>query len=786
MFTFTRIFLTMLLMAFTQAGEGTPAANSSVGAAFILKSSAIGADGLLPQEFTGDGSGITPPLEWSGAPAGTIGYALIMSHLDPEGKIKWYWTLYQIPAEVTHLEKKSQDVGIAGLNSINDRNGYAPPHSKGPGLKYYVLTLYALSDLPKISVPNTSVTGAILSAAIKDCTVGTAVLKVGYDRTGKTDSPDSKPDQRRGSPPDLPSRSEAPSDAPRGDNPPRPTNTGIIHDTAIKKDGTSVDGKPVPDQARSFVPYIGKISLGFDRNYLYVRSDSLPDHRMMVGITAWQQQVPISQSYVGDNAWRIPLKPVVAKSPLSAKDHFFRGAIALAANGVPIFNPIKNDGKTDTLIAGELDEFGGHCGRADDYHYHTAPLHLQKTVGAGKPIAYALDGYPIYGLNEIDGTVAKNLDAFNGHADASGNYHYHATKTYPYLNGGFHGEVNERGGQVDPQPSASPIREAGAPLRGATITDFVAQDAKKFALTYRVNGQSRTLRYSIETNGTYKFIMPLADGTTKTEEYQRIQRGGGQGEGRSPRTDGPPPRADESVSPTSRSEHLPSAGDIVQGNRLSGERDGNDRAGDAKPDNKNVIKPTMADTIKVNVYADNWFVMYINGKLRAVDSIEFTPHNVVSIDILPEYPMTIAVMAKDNADPKTGLEYGDRIGDGGFSIKFSDGTVSNATWKAKSFFNGPLNHDTKNPKVELQPIPEKWWSVDFDDQAWAQAIEFTQERVKPKESYLQADFKGAKFIWSESLDLDNTVIFRTKIDKPGSKQRWNTKPDLDVSEAPLK
>ena len=207
MFTCARIFFAMLAMVFAHAGEGTP----SVNLAFILKSSAIGVDGLLPQEFTGDGSGITPPLEWSGAPAGTKGYALIMSHLDPEGKTKWYWTLHHIPAEVTHLEKKSQDVGIVGLNSINDRAGYAPPHSKGPGLKYYVLTLYALSDLPKLNVPNTSVTGAILSAAIKDCTLSTAVLKVGYDRTGKTDSPESKPDQR----PDAPLQSAAPSEAPR-------------------------------------------------------------------------------------------------------------------------------------------------------------------------------------------------------------------------------------------------------------------------------------------------------------------------------------------------------------------------------------------------------------------------------------------------------------------------------------------------------------------------------------------------------------------------------------------
>lgn len=196
------------------------------------------------------------------------------------------------------------------------------------------------------------------------------------------------------------------------------------------------------------------------------------------------------------------------------------------------------------------------------------------------------------------------------------------------------------------------------------------------------------------------------------------------------------------------------------------------------------IKPTMGDTIRANVYADNWFVLYVNGKLTAVDSIDFIPHNVVSVDILPEYPMTIAVMAKDNADPKTGLEYGDHIGDGGFILKFSDGTVTNASWKAKCFFRGPLRGDTKSPAVEHTPIPENWFAVDFDDRAWPNATEYSEARVNPKEAFHAADFSGAKFIWSADLDLDNTLIFRTRIDRPNWRPRWNTKPDIDVSAAP--
>jgi hypothetical protein len=202
--------------------------------------------------------------------------------------------------------------------------------------------------------------------------------------------------------------------------------------------------------------------------------------------------------------------------------------------------------------------------------------------------------------------------------------------------------------------------------------------------------------------------------------------------------------------------------------------------------NDGLIKPQMSDTVHVDVYADNWFVMFINGELVAVDSIKFTPHNVQSFDILPEYPMTIAVMAKDNADPKTGMEYGDHIGDGGLIIKFSDGTVTNTKWKAMNFFKGPLNHDSRNPKVIHRPIPDGWWKKDFDDSKWPFATEYTQERVNPKEPFYKVDFSGAKWIWSDDLDLDNTVIFRVTIDKPGWKPRWNTKPDLDITGAPFK
>lgn len=185
------------------------------------------------------------------------------------------------------------------------------------------------------------------------------------------------------------------------------------------------------------------------------------------------------------------------------------------------------------------------------------------------------------------------------------------------------------------------------------------------------------------------------------------------------------------------------------------------------PSSAKVRKPQISDTIKANVYADNWFILYINGELVAVDSIKFIPHNVVSVDVLPSYPMTIAVMAKDNADPKTGMEYANtNIGDGGFILKFGDGTVTNAKWKAKKFSWGPINRDTKNPRVENLPIPENWYAVDFDDSGWGYAKEYTEEQVSPKQPYFEHDFKGAKFIWTDDIELDNTVIFRHVVKSP--------------------
>jgi Raf kinase inhibitor-like YbhB/YbcL family protein len=148
---------------------------------FVLSSSAVTGD-TLPVDYTCDGEGVSPPLAWSGAPAGTQSYAVIMHHVDPEGVIKWYWVLYDIPASVTSLPRGVTGVGTFGNNGVNGDTAYAPPCSQGPGAKNYVLTVYALSAAPEITVDPSAVSREVLLAAMSDRTLATAQMSVVHTR----------------------------------------------------------------------------------------------------------------------------------------------------------------------------------------------------------------------------------------------------------------------------------------------------------------------------------------------------------------------------------------------------------------------------------------------------------------------------------------------------------------------------------------------------------------------------------------------------------------------------
>ena len=149
---------------------------------FTLRSRVVAEGDTLPTEYTGFDAGATLPLAWSGAPAATASYALIMHHVASPTDIHWYWVLYNIPPDVESLPKNATGIGRLGNNSVNDRMGLTPPHSQGPGPKTYILTLYALSREPVITVADSLVSRAVLLDAIKDITLDSAMLHVVYSR----------------------------------------------------------------------------------------------------------------------------------------------------------------------------------------------------------------------------------------------------------------------------------------------------------------------------------------------------------------------------------------------------------------------------------------------------------------------------------------------------------------------------------------------------------------------------------------------------------------------------
>jgi phosphatidylethanolamine-binding protein (PEBP) family uncharacterized protein len=162
-----------------------------------LTSPAVKDGEALPLEFTGDGASASPPLAWTGVPKGTQSLVLIMHHLDPEGKTKIYWLMYDIDPKTTSVAKNATDFGKMGMSTVHDRVEYAPPHSKGPGEKKYVLTLFALSAKPDLSKAESPVTVEPVLAAMKGKILAAADLNVLYTRpAGASDKEEKRPPRR--------------------------------------------------------------------------------------------------------------------------------------------------------------------------------------------------------------------------------------------------------------------------------------------------------------------------------------------------------------------------------------------------------------------------------------------------------------------------------------------------------------------------------------------------------------------------------------------------------------
>jgi len=132
----------------TFAQQAKPAGGGAA-MAFSLTSSAFSPGAAIPAQYTCKGVDTSPPLEWSGVPANTATFAIIMDDPDAPGGTWVHWVLWNLPAAAQSLPegvpKREQLDGGArqGRNSFHKTvyNGPCPP--AGATHRYF-FRLYAL------------------------------------------------------------------------------------------------------------------------------------------------------------------------------------------------------------------------------------------------------------------------------------------------------------------------------------------------------------------------------------------------------------------------------------------------------------------------------------------------------------------------------------------------------------------------------------------------------------------------------------------------------------------
>jgi len=149
---------------------------------FVLTTTAGAAGGTLPVEYSCDGAGASPALQWLNPPAGTKEYALMITTIPVDGSTRWNWVLHGIPGSTIGLAKSARGIGVLGATSHDNSVRYEPPCPNGPGAKRYTFTLYALSATPVLPSDPRLVTGAVLTKAIAGITLGAASFEMSYAR----------------------------------------------------------------------------------------------------------------------------------------------------------------------------------------------------------------------------------------------------------------------------------------------------------------------------------------------------------------------------------------------------------------------------------------------------------------------------------------------------------------------------------------------------------------------------------------------------------------------------
>jgi Raf kinase inhibitor-like YbhB/YbcL family protein len=124
--------------------------------AFTIRSAAFEEGGAIPVEHTCDGADRSPALSWSGAPAGTRSFALVVHDPDAPSGDWVHWVLYDVPAERGDIpagvpaRPAVEGVGTQGMNDFRRVGWGGPCPPRGPAHRYR-FRLLALDAKPGLA-----------------------------------------------------------------------------------------------------------------------------------------------------------------------------------------------------------------------------------------------------------------------------------------------------------------------------------------------------------------------------------------------------------------------------------------------------------------------------------------------------------------------------------------------------------------------------------------------------------------------------------------------------------
>ena len=452
---------------------------------FSLSSAAIKSNNILPTSAICDGLGEMIPLAWTNAPDAAESFIVTMiTYPNPndEGDLSF------ASSQIVLYDIASDQVALAAGDTSNATvaSSYNCPNSADTEEHSYIVTLYATSlATGQITINSSSsdselvqVYNQISSNILEQDTL--TLTRIRYNPNDTNHEPTEALDTCT----EKEAAFEAYSD--------------LVSISSCSDSGnlilTSSTGRPE-------------------------RSD-LDEDKPNVGITSWIGRVNID----GESSWTIPVAPTYVTTVTSSNWITIRDPIGVTVSGVPILHYAKEgaDGDqtadptadlsaSDTMLLGEVDQCGGHGGNGDDYHLHGAPICMMDTHDVSMPVAFMMDGIPLYfgtgGGVLTDGvdinygggrysderydyrpsdvkTGAASLDDCNAYELSTGTYIYYTSAEAPYTIGCFRGEDTQddnASATLDPIQENSQLSWSGADVE---LTDYGTTEYDSYTWYY--------------------------------------------------------------------------------------------------------------------------------------------------------------------------------------------------------------------------------------------------------------------------------------------------------------